>query len=1078
MWLVRSALRFPYLVLVLTLAVISLGSIFLTRIPSDLLPIFKTPAVQIVTFYNGMPPEIVEGDISSRMQRWTGQSVGISHQEAKSMTGVSIVKDFFREDISMESAMSQVTSYAMSDLFYLPPGTIPPMVMPFDPTASVPLCLVSVSSETMSEQQLYDVAYYELRNRLQSIRGVVAPAVYGGVLRRIFAYLNREELEARQLSPMDVVRAIQEQNVFIPTGNAKLGDLDYMITTNAMVDEIPELNDLLIKIVDGKPVFLRDVAKAENTQSIQTNVVRINGRRQVYIPIYRQPGANTIEIVNEIRAKLTQIRQRVVDMYEGADDVLLEVVMDQSIFVRDSISALEHEGLIGAFLAGLIVLLFIGSVRSMLIILLSLPLSALAAFIGLYFSGNTINSMTLGGLALAVGLIVDQAIVTLENISRHLSLGKTPVRAALDGASEVAGPVFVATITIMVVFFPVVLLSGISKFLFAPLAISVILAMGASYLVALTIVPLCCARFLKTRSAGESGDAEHEPAFFRVIGRNYAALLERVLKRRMLVGISVVVFFLISLGLVPGIPWNIAPTKVGQELFPATDSGQFTIFVRAPSGTRIEDTEQLIDGVENEIQDVVGQWDPRDEVSTSDLQMLISNLGVLMDWPAAYTPNTGPMDAFMLVQLKENRSRSSIEYASLLRERLTDRFPGIEFAFDTGGILTAALNFGLPSPIDVQVTGSKLEVGQEIARTISEEIRQVEGAVDVRVAQRLDYPSVHIVIDRVKAAYLGITPEEVVKNIITATNSSVTFNPSFWIDKKKRNHYFIGAQYPEGEINSFATLENIPIRATKGDSTEPVLLRNIATFERTTGPTVVNHVNITRVTNVYANVVGKDLGSVVSDIEQRLEESPRLQALMAEYMDKGYRWEIRGEIQQARDSFEQFAFGLLVAALLVYLVMVAIFKSFRDPLIILASVPLGFTGVAWMLFLTDTNLNIQSFMGIIMMTGIVVAYSVLMIDYANRLRDEGKDLRSAIRAAARTRLRPILMTSLAAILALLPMALGFGGGANAPLARAIIGGVLGAMALSLFIVPILYELISGKTRVISDLLAREELRKD
>ncbi|HIK82135.1 MAG TPA: efflux RND transporter permease subunit, partial [Planctomycetes bacterium] len=387
MWLVRSALRFPYLILVITLAVISLGTIFLTKLPSDLLPIFKTPAVQVVTFYNGMPPEVVEGDISSRMQRWTGQSVGISHQEAKSMTGVSIVKDFFREDISMESAMSQVTSYAMSDLFYLPPGTIPPMVMPFDPTASVPLCLVSVSSETMSEQQLYDVAYYELRNRLQSIRGVVAPAVYGGVLRRIFAYLDREKLEARQLSPMDVVRAIQEQNVFIPTGNAKLGDLDYMITTNAMVDQIPELDDLLIKIVDGKPVFLRDVARAENTQSIQTNVVRINGRRQVYIPIYRQPGANTIEIVNEIRAKLTQIRQRVVDMYEGADDVLLEVVMDQSIFVRDSISALEHEALIGAFLAGLIVLIFIGSVRSMLIILLSLPLSALATFIGLYLSG-------------------------------------------------------------------------------------------------------------------------------------------------------------------------------------------------------------------------------------------------------------------------------------------------------------------------------------------------------------------------------------------------------------------------------------------------------------------------------------------------------------------------------------------------------------------------------------------------------------------------------------------------------------------------------------------------------------------
>ena len=898
MWLVRTALRFPYLVLVIALAVVSLGTIFLSKIPSDLLPIFNTPAVQVVTFYNGMPPEVVEGDISSRMQRWTGQSVGISHQEAKSMTGVSIVKDFFREDISMESAMSQVTSYAMSDLFYLPPGTIPPMVMPFDPTASVPLCLVSVSSETMSEQQLYDVAYYELRNRLQSIRGVVAPAVYGGVLRRIFAYLDREKLEARQLSPMDVVRAIQDQNVFIPTGNAKLGDLDYMITTNAMVDQIPELNDLLIKIVDGKPVFLRDVANAENTQSIQTNVVRINGRRQVYIPIYRQPGANTIEIVNEIRTKLTQIRQRVVDMYEGADDVLLEVVMDQSIFVRDSISALEHEGLIGAFLAGLVVLLFIGSVRSMLIILLSLPLSALAAFIGLYLSGNTINSMTLGGLALAVGLIVDQAIVTLENISRHLSMGKTSIRAAFDGASEVAGPVFVATITIMVVFFPVVLLSGISKYLFTPLAISVILAMGASYLVALTIVPLCCARFLKPHPGTGSGGSEHEPAFFQAIGRTYASILERVLQRKTLVGISVMVFFLISLGLVPGVPWSSVPTKIGQELFPATDSGQFTIFVRAPSGTRIENTEILIEGVENEVQDVIGQWDPRDEMDSSDLQMLISDLGVLMDWPAAYTSNTGPMDAFMLVQLKENRSRSSIEYSVLLRDRLAERFPGIEFAFDTGGILTAALNFGLPSPIDIQVTGSKLEVGQEIARTISDEIRQIDGAVDVRVAQRLDYPSIHIVIDRVKAAYLGITPDEVVKNIVTATNSSVTFSPSFWIDKKKRNHYFIGAQYPEGEINSFATLENIPIRPRTGDSEEPVLLRNIATFERTTGPTVVNHVNITRVTNVYVNVVGRDVGSVVNDIEQRLDSSPRMKALMAEYSDKGYRWQIKGEISR------------------------------------------------------------------------------------------------------------------------------------------------------------------------------------
>ncbi len=1075
MWLVRLALRSPYFVLVVALAIVSLGVIFLSRIPADLLPIFKTPAVQIVTFYNGMPPEVVEGDITSRIERWTGQSVGIEHQEAKSMTGVSIVKDFFREDISMESAMSQVTSYAMSDLFYLPPGTIPPMVMPFDPTASVPLCLVSVSSETMSEQQLYDVAYYELRNRLQSIRGVVAPAVYGGVLRRILAYVDREALQARGLTPMDVVRAIQKQNVFIPTGNAKLGNLDYMVTTNAMVDAISELDDILIKVVDGSPVFLRDVAQAKNSQSIQTNVVRINGRRQVYIPIYRQPGANTIEIVDEIRTKLAQIRQRVVDMYEGAGDVLLEVVMDQSIFVRESISALQGEGLIGAGLAALVVLLFIASVRSMMIILISLPLSILAAFIGIFFSGNTINSMTLGGLALAIGLIIDQSIVVLENVSRHLGMKKSPIRAALDGAGEVAGPVLVATITIMVVFFPVVLLTGIARFLFTPLAVSVILAMAASFVVSLTVVPLCCARFLKPTSDDSHGedDSAHEPAFMRRLGVVYSRLLERVLGARLLMAGVVLAFLFVSVGLLPGIPWGITPTKIGQELFPATDSGQFTIFVRAPSGTRIESTEELIGKVENEVKSVIGTWDPRDVDPNSDLQMLISNLGVLMDWPAAYTPNAGPMDAFILVQLKGERKRSSQEYAALLRARLNEKFPGIETSFDTGGILTAALNFGLPSPIDIQITGSKLEVGQDYARAIVEEVQQVEGTVDVRIAQRLDYPGVHVNIDRTRAGYLGITPDEVVRNIVTATNSSVTFQPSFWIDKKKRNHYFIGAQYPEDEINSFSTLENIPIRATDGTDAEPSLLRNIAKLERTSGPTVVNHLNITRVTNVYANVAGRDLGSVVADIEDRLENSTRIRELTGEYGDKGYRVDVRGEIQQARDSFGQFALGLAIAALLVYLVLVAIFKSFRDPLIILTAVPLGFTGVAWMLYLTGTRLNIQSFMGTIMMTGIVVAYSVLMVDYANRLRDGGLDVREAIRRAARNRLRPILMTSLAATFALLPMAIGYGGGANAPLARAIIGGVLGAMALSLVVVPVLYELLTSRVRVDPDLLARD-----
>ena len=1057
---IEVGLRNPYLVIVLVLAVAVIGITAMTRIPADLLPQFNTPAVQILTFYPGMPPEVMERDIMSRMQRWTGQSVGISHQEGKAMLGVCIVKNFFREDISFDTAMSQVTSYAMSDMFYLPPGTIPPMVMPFDPTASVPLCLVSVSSPTMSEKDLYDTAYYELRNRLQSIQGVIAPAVYGGVLRRILAYVDPMALEVRGLSPMDIVRTLGSQSIFIPAGNAKFGDIDYQIISNAMPENAEQLNDIPVKVEGDAVVFMRDIGEVKDSHQIQSNVVRINGRRQVYIPIYRQPGANTLEIVDAMRDTLQLNLERLRELEpEKNKDLALEIVMDQSETVRQSITGLQLAAGLGALLAGGVVALFLRSWRATVVIVLAIPLSVLVALIGLYYTGNTINSITLGGLALAIGILVDQSIVVLDNITRHMRMGKSRIQAALDGASEVSLPVLVSTITFGVVFFPVVFLTGIPRFLFEPLAITVVFAVGASYIVAMFVIPSFCARFLKVGRSAAGGD-DAAPGWF-------TGLFGTLLKLRVLVVLA-------SLILLVGAGWLLAGT--GTELFPAVDANQFTILVRLPSGTRIERTEETIAQIEEVLMAEIGRPDPQypkvENHPDSNMRIIISNIGVLMDWPAAYTPNVGSMDAFVLVQLKGKPGLpGTFDYVESLRTRLNHDFPGVEFAFDTGGMMTAALNFGLPSPINIQVQGSDLFTGEEIARHAQRIAAGVPGAVDVRVAQRMDYPQIGIEVDRVKAAQLGLVQEDVIKNVVTAVNSSIGFNPAFWI-APNGNHYFIGAQYAEEGIHSFETLRNVPI--TGAASHQPVPLRNVADFYRATGPSVVNHVNITRTFDVFANVeTGRDVGSVATEIERRLAAASELALVRGEtargpvyrvggdYEGKGYTLSMRGEVETMRSSFDQFMFGLGIAVILVYLTMVAQLRSFMTPLVILASVPLGYVGVAIALAVTGTNLNIPAFMGIIMITGIVVEYSIILLEFANQRVAEGQTVRDAISQATWIRLRPILMTSTTTWLALIPMAIGAAGGeANAPLARAIIGGVLAATVLSLTVVPCLYVMVT------------------
>jgi multidrug efflux pump subunit AcrB len=1050
--MVKAALKNPHAVIVLALAILVVGVTAIVKLPTDILPTFKTPAVQIVTFYPGMPAEVMEKDIMTRLERWTGQSNGIARQEAKAMIGVCVVKDFFREDVDPNTAMSQVTSLAMSDLFYLPPGTIPPMVMPFDPTATIPLCLISVSSPQFDETKLYDVAYFDLRNRLQSITGVIAPAVYGGRLRRILAYVDPLKAQARGMSPLDVINSVRDFNVMIPTGNAKFGALDYQINANGMVPAVAQLNDLPLRVGNGPPTYVRDVAKVEDSHQIQTNVVRVQGKRQVYIPIYRQPGANTIAVVEGIKAQLKPILERI-------KGINLDVVMDQSVYVRQAIRNLVQEAALGFLLAAAMVFIFLGSARPTGIVLVALPLAVLGSLIGLYFTRQTLNAMTLGGIAVVIGLLIDESIVVLENTARHLELGASPREAALIGASEVMRPLTIVTITISVVFFPIVFMGGIGKFLFMPLALAVIFAIWTSRLLASTFVPVSAARFFTRTAKTNSPSPQSSPSergereasgedwseWFERVRARYSSALDRVLQMRRLVLGATAALFILSMFIFK---------LIGTELFPQTDAGQFAVKVRATTGLRIEKTEELVTQVEKAIGAVIPE---------KERKMIVSNIGILLDWPAAYTPNSGPQDAFVLVQLAQHHARSTFFYVDELRKKLAQQFPGIEFNFDTGGMLSAALNGGLPAPINIQVEGNKLEVAHEIAEKIKRHAETVRGAVDVRIQQRLDAPQINIDIDRVKAAQVGLTQEEVVKNIVTALNSSINFAPSFWIDEKNGNHYFIGAQYRENDIQSINTILDIPI--TGKNQTTPVALRTFGKFSRGTAYSEINHLNITRVTDVFVNVRGRDVGSVVGDIERYVDNIKNDRAQVPE----GYSIQMRGEVKTMHESFMSLGFGFLLAIVLVYLVMIVEFRSFLDPFIVMFAVPLGLIGVAWMLFLTHTFLSIQSMMGIIMMVGIVVSFSVLMVDFANRIlaeaaeKNERKTPRDAIAEAATIRLRPILMTGLAAILGLMPMALF--GGANIPLARAVVGGILAALVLVLFVVPVLYVLFKREKAV-------------
>ena len=1029
--MIRLSFKNPYLVLVFAIIVAVLAGVLIPRMPVDILPQFKKSAMQIITLYPGMPAEVVEKDITSRMERWTGQSPGIEKQLSKSIMGVSIVTNFYGEDIDPAEAMANSSSYAVSDMYYQPPGTMPPMIQPFDPTASKPLMLLTVSSDTRSGKDLYDVAYLNLRQMLSGVPGIVAPAAYGGSLRMIYVYVDPDKMEALGISQTQVMEAIQKNTTMIPSGVANIGKVNYGVDAKGLIIDVKDFDDIVITYKNGNPVYIRDIGQTKDASAIQTNIARVDGKEQVYLPIFKRPGANTIASVEAVKKALPNLKERM------PDDVKLNVIFDQSSYVRNSISGLQNAGLGGLILVVIVLILFLGNFRSSLIVAISLPLSVLFAFVVLSLTGQAINSITLGGLALVLGLLVDNSIVVLENIDRHLKMGKSSFVAAEDAALEVANPVLASTLVIMVVFFPVLFLTGITKFLFSPLAITVAGSMIGSYIFAMTLIPLMAAFFFRKYLPDSDHTSQHKmlsffQRFIDRVGIKYKNSLEKTIKYRWpVIGATLILFF-ISLFLLK---------NMGYELFPQSDVGQMEITVRMESGTRLEDANETIGEMEQVIRKETGD----------DLEQLISNIGVFYDLPAAYTPNSGTQDAFIGVQLKETHKVSTFEYASRLRKILHEKFPGVELSFNTGGMITAALNEGKPAPIDVQIKGNDLKVLREISEKIRDTIATLPATRDVRVLQRIDQPAKNIDIDRIKAAELGVEPVEAIKNMVSALNSSVTYQKAFWIDERNGNHYFVGVTYPESEIDSRFVLENVGVNSSTSDRTVP--FRNFSKISDGTNPVEINHHNLTRAFNVYANAEGKDIGRV-SDRIQKIIESIEI--------PPGYEVNFEGEVAIIKESFGGLGLGLALAVILSFLIITPLFRSFLQPFVIILAFPFGLIGVGFLMWSTGTYLSIQSIMGIIMMVGISVSYGNILVDRINALTYKGQSVRDAIVQGAGDRFRPVLMTASTTVFGLLPTALATNPGseANVPLAIAVIGGTFMATIITLYIIPIFYSFIN------------------
>jgi len=1044
MWIVRLALRRPYTFVVLALLLLILGPIVILRTATDIFPNINIPVVSVLWNYGGLNAQEMSDRIVTQTERALTTTVDdIEHIESQSLTGIAVVKVFFQPNVRIEKALAQITAISQTQLRQLPPGTTPPLVITYS-ASTVPILQLALSGQKLSEQQLFDLGVNFLRTRLVTIPGVAIPWPYGGKQRQVEVDLDINALEARSLSPVDVVNAISAQNLILPAGTSKIGEFEYNVDLNGSPQTVRELNDLPIRNVGNTTIYIRDVAYVRDGFPPQTNIVRVDGTRASLLTVQKNGNASTLDIISGIQRLLPQVEASL------PQELQVKPLADQSLFVRASINGVLKEAILAACLTGFMILVFLGNWRSTIIIAVSIPLSILTSLIVLSALGETINIMTLGGLALAVGILVDDATVEIENINRNIAQGKEIQQAILDGAQQIAVPAFVSTLAICIVFVPMFFLTGVARYLFVPMAEAVVFAMLASYLLSRTLVPTMAKYLLR----GHEQEASHLPESsrnplirmqirfekaFESFREKYRELLELCLHHRR--GFLTVFFAVCVISLVFLIPW------LGEDFFPHVDSGQFKLHLRARTGTRIEETARLCDLVEQSIRELI----PQDEISS-----VIDNIGLpysSINLSYSASAPIGPADADILVSLSEHHHPTA-DYVHDLRLRLARRFPGVTFAFLPADIVSQILNFGLPAPIDIQVVGRSMEADREFANKLLEEIKYVPGTVDLRIQQPSDQPYLHINVDRTKAEQVGFTQRDVASNLLISLSGSFQTAPTFWLDPKSGVSYSITTQTPQYRIDSLQSLENIPVAGPNPAHSE--ILGNLASIHRGSGMAVVSHYDIQPVMDIYGSVQGRDLGGVAREINKIVQESKK-------DLPRGSQVVVRGQIDTMRSSYLGLLGGLVFSILLVYLLIVVNFQSWLDPFIIISALPAALAGIVWMLFITHTTISVPSLTGAIMCMGVATANSILVVSFAKEQMAEGKDAVSAPLNAGFTRFRPVLMTALAMIIGMVPMAIGMGEGGeqNAPLGRAVIGGLLFATVATLFFVPVFYSVLHG-----------------
>ena len=1046
MWIVRLALRRPYTFVVAALVLLILGPLVILRTPTDIFPNINIPVVSILWNYAGLSAEEMSNRIINQTERALTTTVDdIEHIESQSLNGISVVKVFFQPGANINKAIAQVTAISQTQLRQLPQGTTPPLVITYS-ASSVPIIQLALSGQRLSEQQLFDLGVNFIRTRLVTIPGVAIPYPYGGKMRQIEVDLNTAALQSKGLSPLDVVNAINVQNLILPAGTSKIGALEYDVDINASPQTVDELNQLPVKTMGSTTIYIRDVAFVRDGFPPQTNIARVNGQRASVLTVLKTGNASTLDIIAGIKKTLPLIQAGL------PPELQIRPLADQSLFVRASIDGVLREAMIAACLTGLMILIFLGNWRSTVIIAVSIPLSILSSIIVMSALGETINIMTLGGLALAVGILVDDATVEIENINRNIAQGKEIERAILDGAQQIAVPAFVSTLAICIVFVPMFFLTGVARFLFVPLAEAVVFAMLASYLLSRTLVPTMAKYLLK----GHEAEADHLPAesrnplvrmqirferaFERFRDRYHEMLETALLYRRKAVLLGFIIFSLASMAVL--IPW------LGRDFFPAVDSGQFKLHLRARTATRIEETARLCDLVERSIREQIPQEQMASIIDIIGLPYSSINLSYSNSAPI------GPADADILVSLGEHHAPTA-QYVHDLRIKLAREFPGVTFSFLPADIVSQILNFGLPAPIDVQVVGYDLDGNREFANKLFDRIKYVPGISDLRIQQPFNQPKLHINVDRTKAEQVGYTQRDVANNLLISLSGSFQTTPTFWLNPKTGVSYSIVAQTPQYRMDSLQDLENIPVTGG-GTPAKPQILASLASVKRGAGMAVISHYDIQPVIDIFGSVQGRDLGGVSREIDKIINEAQK-------ELPRGSSLVVRGQIKTMRSSYVGLLSGLVFSIVLVYLLIVVNFQSWLDPFIIISALPAALAGIVWILFITRTTISVPALTGAIMCMGVATANSILVVSFAKEQMAEGKDSVTAALQAGFTRFRPVLMTALAMIIGMVPMALGMGEGGeqNAPLGRAVIGGLVFATVATLFFVPAFFSLLHG-----------------